>query len=967
MSYHPDFAEQINSALAHLDRSPSWLAQRLGVNPSTVSRWLNQDMRPGDPGTVVRIADILGLSAQVQELLVAAGYGYVDTQDAEPTTASAERAAVALPPQLDSLPPEEATTAHDAPVQPPHNLPLQMAPLFGRAEDLAVLTGMLERKNLRLVTLIGPGGVGKTSLAQQVGRTVLDACADGVFFVSLAPLRRNQDMITAIAEALDFTFQPDARTPRRQLLDYLQRKQVLLILDNLEHLLDGIDLVRELLETCADLRVLATSRQRLGLTGEAAYLLEGLSLGDEEDIGESDAVRFFLHRAQLVRAGYRPSPEDLLHIGRICRLVQGSPLSILLATTWMEMLSPAEIAAQITQDLDFLEADLYDLPNRQRSLRAIFDRSWTLLTVAEQQGFARLTVFQGSFDLDAAQQIAEITLRHLMALVSKSLLVRLENGRFEIHEMLRRYGAEQLARDETEQQQICARHAAYYLTWLENLTPDLYSDRQAAVMADIDGERENARLAWEWATQERWRDLLVEAAPSIGRYLEWYGRYRDGVDLLQPTTAALATDDSIAGLHAQAQVMLRSARFLRLLDKRSEAEVIFGQVESLLARLQQAGEDVRYALAALLRERAEMLRISDKEAAFACAGESMALYEAIGDQVGLASILFIAGVLAFELYRLAEAGSLLRRNLAISSKLGGPREIAYALSWLAYTITMQGRTTDLEPLVRESYELFQLIGDRAGLARSLRDLGGVYGSQGNFAEAGALFERSRQAYDDLGDRFSSADTQRYVIGALLEQGKYDEAHRQALDALHTARQADHFNAEANALIVLGKVCLVENRPQDAYAPLKEAVEIFEAHGENQGRGIVYFCLALAARMLGRTEEARSYMIGALQITLSLESLIPMLLNSELFIATLFYVDMGEVEKAIELDASICTYLRVGKIRWGWDIARRHVATIAAHLPMATVAQAEERGHTRAIRAVVADLLDELKQATDEST
>ncbi len=318
---------------------------------------------------------------------------------------------------IDVAPAEEA---------PPHNLPAALSPLIGRQGELAEIEERLLDSACRLLTLLGPGGIGKTRLALEAAACLVKYFRQGAYFVPLAPLQSCESIPPAIARSLGFNFSPGGE-PFQQLLDYLRKKELLLVLDNFEHLLEGANLIIEILQAAPGVKALVTSREGLNLREEFLLPLGGLDYPEPKIQGPLtfDAVRLFLEGARRVCPHYRASDEDLAQIGLVCRKVQGMPLAVLLAASWMELLSPVEIAHQVSShSLDFLEADWRDVPARQRSLRLVFDHSWRLLSKSEQQLFASLSVFRGSFSQAAAEAVTGASLRDLLHLVNKSMLAR---------------------------------------------------------------------------------------------------------------------------------------------------------------------------------------------------------------------------------------------------------------------------------------------------------------------------------------------------------------------------------------------------------------------------------------------------------------------------------------------------------------------------------------------------------------
>ena len=321
----------------------------------------------------------------------------------------------------------------------PNNLPIQPTPFIGRSAELAALDKLLADPDIRLVTIVGPGGMGKTRLALAVAERLINPRRDapsarlyndfpnGVFFINLAPLSETSHIVPAVADALNFPLQGgDDRSPQQQLLDYLRQKKLLLLFDNFEHLLDGVELVANILQLAPDVQILATARERLHLRTEQVYPIEGLEFPNwetPEDAEAYTAVQLFLQSARRNQPDFTlHNQDDLTYLARICRTVAGMPLALELAASWVDMLPLAEIAAELQQGLDFLETDMRDMPERHRSIRAAIDYSWQKLDEKEREIFAKLSVFRGGFTREAAKAVADANLRQLARLVGKSLL-----------------------------------------------------------------------------------------------------------------------------------------------------------------------------------------------------------------------------------------------------------------------------------------------------------------------------------------------------------------------------------------------------------------------------------------------------------------------------------------------------------------------------------------------------------------
>jgi predicted ATPase/DNA-binding SARP family transcriptional activator len=418
-------------------------------------------------------------------------------------------------------------------------LPRPLTTLVGRERELARLHALLDDPACRLVTLVGPGGIGKTRLAVEVTAARQDRHRDDtvyVSFVGTSPARPEEAadlMLANLAAALGVSLAVP-RDPLELLCDHLSGRELLLVLDNLEQLRDAAGVLAELLRRAPGVQVLVTSRRRLGLGVEWLVEVPGLPYPSAEAGAEAagyEAVQLFEERARLLRPSLL---ADIEEAGRICRLVAGVPLAIELAARWVRSASPAAIADRLAGGLDLLQTSSLDVERRHRSLRSVIDWSWQLLTDDERRVLARLSVFRGGFDLDAAAVVAGATLPLLAGLVDQSLVAVGEDGRYDMHELLRQYAAERLAGDPADEQATRERHAHYYA----GLLPDP-AEAAAGDEGGLDAEVENLRAATDWLighADPAWLDAYLVRLWPLYRRRGWF---REAQAVL---TAALERD-----------------------------------------------------------------------------------------------------------------------------------------------------------------------------------------------------------------------------------------------------------------------------------------------------------------------------------------------------------------------------------------------------------------------------------------
>lgn len=421
-----------------------------------------------------------------------------------------------------------------------HSLPVPPTPFIGRDDELAEIDRLLADPSCRLLTLSGPGGIGKTRLAlEAAAREVVlhgvEAFPDHVFYAPLEGLAAHQHLVAALSDALRLdVFAPGSM--RTQLLDFLRGKRLLLVLDNFEHLSGGLDLLADILRMSPGVKLLVTSRERVRLNGEWVLEVGGLKVPEVsagEGAARTDSVRLFEQAARRSQLGFTLSPGVLPHVVRICRLLDGMPLGIELAAAWVRALPVETIAEEVEASLDFLKTSQAGSPPRQRSLRAIFEYAWDRSSLREREVFASLSVFRGGFRLDAARVVTGVSPGTLASLVDKSLLRHDSAGRYHQHVVLRGYAAAELARDEAGSRRLGQQHAQFYATFLRSREKALLGEAQTQALAEIDEEIENVRASWAWGCEHGEASPIEDAVESLVAYHDVRGRFQDGARLIE--------------------------------------------------------------------------------------------------------------------------------------------------------------------------------------------------------------------------------------------------------------------------------------------------------------------------------------------------------------------------------------------------------------------------------------------------
>jgi len=385
-----------------------------------------------------------------------------------------------------------------APAVPKHNLPIQNTHFVGRQQVLSEVQARLSEPSCRILTLFGPGGAGKIRLAIEAAGALLPSYPSGVYFVPLASVETANLIVPALADTLGLTLSND-QDPMTQALNFLREKAALLVIDNIEHLLEGVDILAEFIVHTKALKLLVTSRERLRLTQEWVFDVQGLSypqLNGHEAVTHAEdyeAVQLFVQTAQRLQPDFAPDDGDYQSIARICQLVSGLPLAVEMAASWVRVLSCADIAQEIDQNLALLTSSMRNVRERHRSIQSVLDHSWRLMSETEQDVFSKLTVFGGSFEREAAAAVADASLTTLLDLVDKSFVQPVGQGRFAIHELLKQFGSARLQDDPEQWQATRLRHCQYFSQYFQERidAPDLDQNQE-----EIDAEFDEIQSAW---------------------------------------------------------------------------------------------------------------------------------------------------------------------------------------------------------------------------------------------------------------------------------------------------------------------------------------------------------------------------------------------------------------------------------------------------------------------------------------
>jgi len=916
---------RIQTAFAQTDWSPlPPLRIRIALNAGEAERRGNDYFGP----VINRTARMLPVGWGGQILLTAA----VAQQGTMPESAVLKDLGSHLLPDLHEPQPIYTLLHPDLPQQEfpplrtlsfhPHNLPVQATAFVGRERELAELRQLCDREKLRLLTLTGPGGMGKTRLALQLAAEQITTYRHGVYFVSLASVGHWEGIVPAVAGNLKLHFF-GPQTATLQLLGYLRDKELLLILDNFEHLLDGAQLLAEILASAPQVRLLVTSRERLNLPQEASYVVRGMGLSQERPASTTavahgrgpgdfdDAVDLFMQSARHARPDFSLTPQERSAAIRICRLVGGMPLAIELAAAWAHLLPCHQIADQIERGFAFLTGAAERLAQRQHSLRAVFDYLWGFLADYERRIVCRLAVFRGGFSREAAAEVADASFFFLSSLVDRALLRVSATGRYEMHEMLRQFALEQLNIISGEKELVRDRHAAYYARWLFAQEEKLYGPEQRVAQVALGEEIDNLLVAWRYLVQmwlqpvQRPRATVLLQQMDYGLYLyyETRGLMADGRDLFarsareireiglesmtsaeQNLWAVIATLEAsmslqLGSLQPAAELLQQCLTIFRRNDSRRDQALALGKLATICFHTGDYGQLDTLCQEALALARSENLEWDEVHllklmgnAAYVQSrfDEAHRLYEdtqLIAKRRGysrpLADSMNNLGIIASALGEFDEAERLLKESMAAYIETGFQHGTAVTLNNLADVAVKRGDYDRARRLYHESLTIYQKAGVTKQIAFTLKNIGDVALAAGDLGEAEQFYQQCLTIYREIADQREIAYSYNHLGDVAQAREDYATAADWYEQALAIFQEIDYHPGQSYALDSLGAVARMQGQYEKAEQLHQEALTIYRQGQNDEGVGHALNYLGLLAQAQGQFNLAETYFADSL--------------------------------------------------------------------------------------------------------
>jgi len=706
----------------------------------------------------------------------------------------------------------------------PNNLVIQPNEFIGRAREVQELRKLLVEDRQRLITITAPGGYGKSRLATQLCANMLDHYENGVFEVLLSPIREHTRIIAATANALGFQFY-DPSEPTHQLSDYLREKRLLLLFDNFEHLMEGKQLIPEILEKAPEVSVLITSREPLRLRAEMIYRLDPLPVArrDEATVDElADAVALFVERASLVKHDFAATEKNLELARKICQKLDGVPLAIELAAAWSDFFSLPELLSQVEHQLE-LTARTDDVPEKHRSIRASLDWSYSLLRDNERRVLRAVSAFQRGFFLEAAKAVArrEDLLHVLAELCDKSwLFSRAVEGqsRFFLRDAAAKEYALELLRQSDEWEETVIAHSRCYAGLLEKEGSALGGKRQLEAIKTIGLDLENICEALDTAVRRDDPDLLLPFARYLHEYLVMVGGFQEAAGHYRRLLdAAIHFESSPVLLYAH----LGLGNMLLHLGRYDEA-----RKECLDAlELAEYLDDSR-ALASAKNVLGDVeLFKGNYDASRSYHNESLSVQRAENDRIGVGGSLYALGFVEFTEGNYAAARSLYQESIAIRREIGDRHGMAQTLNRLGNMEYYAGSYDTARSCHTESLAIQRELGDRYGIAQSLNSLGNVAFCECDYSATRGLYEESLAIRQEIGDRFGIAASLNNLGNVEYCEGDYDGARSTHLKGLVIKRDIGDKNGVSFSLNNLGNIATRQRDYAQAAEWLREALQI----------------------------------------------------------------------------------------------------------------------------------------------
>ena len=727
---------------------------------------------------------------------------------------------------------------------------VERVPFIGRQEEIRLIMKLLQENNL--ITLVGPGGIGKTRLAIKTAQQYASHFQQDVLYAPLTNVSVDDSLGNAIIELLHLPIY-GAEDPYWQLINYLQEKKLLLILDNFENLMPKSEVLTDILKRAPQVKLLITSQERLNLYEEVVFEVKGLSFPKSDvfdDPTEFESMQLFLQCARRIRTSYSVTSDNQKHVACICRLVNGLPLAIELAAAWVRVLSCEEIAQEIERNLNILTAHWQNIPNRHNSIRATFSYSWELLSTEERDVVKRLSVFRGGFSLQAAREVTGASLTTLFSLVDKSFLQRITADWYNMLTLLRQFAYEKLEQSLINCNETREAHCCYFMDLLRvHLWNNQGELQKLSVLHNNIG---NIRSAWWWAVEQRRYELIDYSLDNLFLFCEARSIFHEGKNMFLTADQLLNTTEDNSRYHQQIRQKLLS-RYGAFCQYLGQYEMAHHHLKSGLRQAKELGDHNEIIFCFLYLAHTLVKQGKYQEAQEQCAA-GLSACEKSGEISRLVMLLNEMGHINTMLGKFDEARLCLTQALAKAEQTKLRRQEGMSLTKLGNLYWRQNHIHEANEHYAQALPVFEKIGDKRSIGILLNNLGLIQWNLGNYSEAQSYLEKSQQILREIGDRQAESLPLINLGNLAADQQTHSEAQRYYEEALHIKQAINDKHGQALALVGLGNVAWSIGEYSTDY--FQKALVIFRDIGDRQGEAGALVNLGLVASRLGKYVQAK---------------------------------------------------------------------------------------------------------------
>ncbi len=823
------------------------------------------------------------------------------------------------------------------------NLPAQSSRFVGRKKEIEEIKTLLTIPETRLVTLLGPGGMGKTRLGIEGALQLAPYFEHGVHFVYLAPIKYPEQIVTAIAKVFELQF-VEEKEPKEQIIHYLRKKKLLLVMDNFEHVAEGASLLTDILTEAPEVKIVATSRARLNLLDERVFEVTGMSapVYEEEVVFEdNEAVELFIQHARRARPDYELIEEDKPGVVRICQLVGGMPLGIQRAAGWVHTLSINEIAEELAEDMDFLESSLQDLPERQRSMRAVFEYSWKLLPEEMREIFKKLSVFRGGFSREAAREVAGAGVRELSILVNQTHLQRTPTGRFMVHELMRQFAADELANEPELEIVVRDRHWNFFSEFLAKYEEPIKGRETRSILKAVYLELDNILSAWDWAVEaERFENMkkaflhldftlkarnMVDVAHSL---------FKRSLEALEKSNLKMDPRQKKILTWLLGETVLSNGFSVGDHEDQVRCEQIIKDIvaEEAISDLGSYFVDYFWRTSLEFKKESMMELLDLAETVFRENNQNYELFWTLHAK---------ARCMAWYLEIPEEAGPLFEKSLAFAEEIKSGFTFI-AQGDLAYFWRLRGDYQKAADYSEKAVAYIQQFGDNPWINTIKRGHARNYHHLGDYPQAKKILKELLPSANDIGKHWDNAITLYLLADINILTGNYDTARKQLSESAKLSEDNNKLDLLRYGRFYQGKLAYFEDELSEAEEYLEQSLSISDASdpepSKNQ-KGRILSLVGEVQRALGKKEIAWKSFKLAVQVNLEVQFLLNLM--ASLIGLAWWLRDDERLAEAVEV--VMIPVKHIGTSHYDRMLAQELLAELEGKMGKSEFTAAKERG------------------------